>query len=212
MRAPEPADRPRLLAELREAIHRIERRPARRSGAVGCGLAEVDGALPGGGFPRGAISELAGGRACGKTAIALSLLSSLEEGDLFAWVDGRGEIYPPAAAARGVDLARLLIVRPAGRGRGPAQAGLWAAEALLGSGAFAAVVMDIPTRGAERGWAAVACRLQAAAEKGGAVGLWLAPSRAALRLPAAVRLDVAREGDRVTARRRLGEAEAIHAA
>jgi len=206
MRAPNPDDRPRLLAELREAIHRIERRPARRSGAVGSGLAEVDGALPGGGFPRGAISELAGGRASGKTAVALSLLASLEGGDLFAWVDGRGEIYPPAAAARGVDLARLLIVRPAG-GRGdPVRAGLWAAEALLGSGAFAAVVMDIPTRGAERGWAAVAHRLQSAAEKGGAVGLWLASPRGVLRVPAAVRLDVAEEGGRVTARRRLGGA------
>jgi protein ImuA len=206
MRASQQGERLRLLAELREAIQRIEHRPARRSGAVGSGLAGVDGVLPDGGFPRGAISELAGGRASGKTAVALALLASLEDGDLFAWVDGHGEIYPPAAAARGVDLARLLIVRPGGGRADPVQAGLWAAEALLGSGAFAAVVMDIPVRGAERGWAAAARRLQAAAEKGGAVGLWLAPPRAALRIPAAVRLDVAEEGGRVTARRRLGEA------
>ena len=67
--------------------------------------------------------------------------------------------------------------------------------------------MDIPTRGAVRGWAAVARRLQAAAEKGGAVGLWLASPRAALRVPAAVRIEVAEEGGRVTARRRLGGEE-----
>jgi protein ImuA len=216
MRAPQPDDRPRVLAELREAIRQLEHRPARRSGIVGCGLAEVDRALPGGGFPRGAISELAGGLASGKTAVALALLASLAGEDLSAWVDGCGEIYPPAAAARGVDLARLLIVRPAAGARGgPVQAALWASEALLGSGAFAAVVMDIPTRRAERGWEAVARRLQAAAEKGGAVGLWLAPPRAALRVPAAVRLEVAEEGGQVRARRKLGDGErtgATHAA
>src|SRR5512142_1546480 len=108
-----------VLAELRDAIRRIERRPARREGCVRCGRPEVDGALPGGGFPRGALTELAGGPASGKAAVALSL---------FAWVDGRGELYPPAAAALGVDLARLLLVRTApaaarGGGAAPGPAG-----------------------------------------------------------------------------------------
>src|SRR5512142_3232790 len=102
-----------VLAELRDAIRRIERRPARREGCVRCGRPEVDGALPGGGFPRGALTELAGGPASGKAAVALSLFAALGPEDLFAWVDGRGELYPPAAAALGVDLARLLLVRPA---------------------------------------------------------------------------------------------------
>src|SRR5512142_454365 len=152
MQHPRPDDRHHLLAELRDAIRRIERRPARRDGLVPSGLAEVDGALPGGGFPRGALCELAGGRASGKTATALSVLASLGEKDVFAWVDGRGELYPPAAAARGVDLARLLIVRPPAAaadgarpsGAGIVRAGLWAAEALRASGASAAVVVDLP--------------------------------------------------------------------
>ena len=126
-----------LLAELRESIRRIERRPAGRSGVAPSGLADLDDALPGGGFPRGALSELCGGEASGKTAAALSLLASMGEEELFGWVDGRGELYPPAAAARGVDLRRLLIVRPsfdsaAGAGRHAQderrlQASLWAA-------------------------------------------------------------------------------------
>jgi protein ImuA len=166
------------------------------------GLAEIDGALPDGGFPRGALSELSGGQASGKTAVALALLASLGEEGLFAWVDGRGELYPPAAAARGVDLGRLLIVRPGepARGQEPVQAALWAAEALLGSAAFAAVVVDAPLRQALRGWDAAARRLQAAAEKGGAVGLWLSPPRTAVRVPAAVRLELWTEGGRVRAR------------
>lgn len=205
MPAAQPDDRGRVLTELREAIRQLERRPARRSGAVPCGLAEVDAALPDGGFPRGALSELCGGRASGKTAVALSLLAALRGDELFAWVDGRGELYPPAATARGVDLGRLLIVRPGPSDGLPAvNTCLWAAEALLGSGAFAAVVADVPLRRAERGWDAMARRLQAAAEKGGAVGLWLASQRAAVRVPAALRLDVFTEGGRPVARRTLG--------
>jgi protein ImuA len=197
-----PHDHHRLLTELRESIRRIERRPAQRSGVAASGLGEIDEALPDGGFPRGALSELCGGQASGKTAVALAVLASLGDGELFAWVDGRGELYPPAAAARGVDLARLLIVRPGAvpaRGQDPAQAALWAAEALLGSAAFAVVVVDVPLRRALRGWDAAARRLQAAAEKGGAVGLWLSSPRAAVRVPAALRLELWVEGGRVRA-------------
>jgi len=197
------------IAHLREEIRRIERRPGRRDGTVACRLAAVDAALPGGGFPRGALSELAGGPASGKTAAALSLLAALDAEDLFAWVDGRGELYPPAAAARGVDLARLLVVRPplgaAGRsptaGEAPWRAALWACEALLASGAFAAIAMDVPVPRGIAGADAIARRLQAAAERGGAVGLWLAAPDGGLRIRAAVRLELATEGSRIVARR-----------
>jgi protein ImuA len=208
-----------VLARLRDEIRRLERRPARRTGCVGCGRPEVDASLPGGGFPRGALSELAGGPASGKTAVALSLLAALGPEDLFAWVDARGDLYPPAAAALGVDLARLLLVRPVAgpvgeqamepsghAARDPGLAALWAAEALLGSGAFAAVVIDVPAARIARGVDAAARRLQAAAEKGGAVGLWLAAPAAGLRVPAAVRLELSSERGRIEARRTIGGA------
>jgi protein ImuA len=209
-----------VITRLRDEIRRIEHRPARREGFVPCGLAGVDAVLPGGGFPRGALAELAGGPASGKTAVALALFASLGPGDLAAYVDGRGELYPPAAAARGVDLARLLVVRPAsvrGGARGvggPAarrtartpehvRAALWAAEALLASGAFAAVAVDIPIPHAIEGGDIIARRLQGAAERGGAVGLWLGPGKG-LRVPAAVRVELAVEGERIVARRAAG--------
>jgi protein ImuA len=213
------SERHLVIAQLRDEIRRIERRPARREGFVPSGLPGVDAALPGGGFPRGALAELTGGPASGKTAVALAVFAALAPGDLAAYVDGRGELYPPAAAARGVDLARLLLVRPLrdpaceaspprGAGARPGEAGaagamragLWAAEALLASGAFAAVAVDVPIPGALRGADAVARRLQAAAEKGGAVGLWLGGGNG-LRLPAAVRVELAVEGERIVARR-----------
>jgi protein ImuA len=198
-----------LVARLREEIRRIERRPGRREGLVPCGVEAVDAVLTGGGFARGGLAELAGGPASGKTAVALSLVAGLGEEELFAWIDGRGELYPPAAAARGVDLARLLVVRPpiapggaTAPGGEPAwRSALWASEAVLASGAFAAVVMDVPLPPAVPGADAVARRLQAAAEKGGAVGLWLAGVRGGLRLPGAVRLELAATGGRISARR-----------
>jgi len=201
-----------LIEELRQRIRHIERRSPRRVAFEASGLEAVDGLLPGGGFPRGALSEIQGEPGSGKTALCLSTMArSMRADGLAAFVDGRGELYPPAAAALGVDLARLLLVRPpaSGTGQGISTA-LWAAEVLLGSGAFEVVALDLPLLGAARPEGAavppevMARRLVAAAEKGGAVGLWLSSPGAGqasggLRLPAAVRLEVrcGPEGPRV---------------
>lgn len=196
-----------LLEELRERIRRIERRPPRHAVFEATGLAEVDGLLPGGGFPRGALSEIAGEPGSGKTALCLAAMArAMGEAGLAAFVDGRGELYPPAAAALGVDLARLLIVRPP---PGALREALWSAEALLSSGAFEVVAVDVSLpparRPGEAGPEAMVRRLVAAAEKGGTVGLWLAPpwsgAPAAWRVPAAVRLAVACPEGRPVVRR-----------
>ena len=190
---------PALLARLRDEIKRLERRPARREGLLASGLASVDALLPGG-FPCGALSELRGGPSSGKTAVALATIARLPRGALAAFVDGRGELYPPAAASFGVDLTRLLMVRPPGGEEGLRLA-LWAAEALLGSGAFALVAVDVSRGRAFRGADVALRRLVTAAEQGGAVGLWLSSPGAALRPPAVVRLDLRAEQGRITARR-----------
>ncbi len=81
------------------------------------------------------------------------------------------------------------------------RATLWACEAVLASGAFAAVVMDVPLPASVPGADAAARRLQAAAERGGAAGLWISPARGALRIPAAVRVELSAPGGRIVARR-----------
>ena len=179
-----------VLEELRRQIRRMERRPARREGVLGCGSAEVEALLPGGGFARGSLSSLCGGPASGKTFVALSALREAQAGGgLAAFVDGRGELYPPAALALGVDLARLLIVRPE-PARGAVLPGLWAAEVLLGSGAFPAVAIDVSLRGVPAARAEpLLRRLRAAAEKGGAAALLLS-GPGDLAIPAAVRIDL----------------------
>ncbi len=187
------------IEALREEIRRIERKPPPRPCFVSSGRPEVDALLPGGGFPRGALTELAGGPASGKTGLVLSALAAaMEAGGLAAFVDGRGELYPPAVLAFGVDLGRLLVVRSppgrAGEGEGLREA-LWAAEALLASGAFEAVAIDVPVdrESARVPWScnldAMLRRLRAAAEQGGAVGIWLGPAGGA-RVPSAVRLEL----------------------
>lgn len=207
-----------LLEELRERIRHIERRPPRRAAFEPSGLEEVDGLLPGGGFPRGALTEIQGAPGSGKTALCLSTMARAMRADgLAAFVDGRGELYPPAAAAMGVDLARLLLVRPPAGATGQCVlTALWSAEVLLASGAFEVVALDLPLLRALRPEAGrpsvppevMVRRLLAAAEKGGGVGLWLSmpssgQSSGELRIPAAVRLEVWRSAEGPKVRRIL---------
>jgi protein ImuA len=221
-----------ILEDLRERIRRIERKPALSSGGFESGCASVDALLPGG-FPRGAIAELTGVAGSGKTAVAVGVIArAMGERALAAWIDARSELYAPAVQLGGVDLERLLIVRPSGdaplaaSGASPARSvqpgvrqSLWAAEAVLGSGAFAAVVVDVPLAMGgravtDRGGASVDAmlrRLVAAAEKGGAACLWLSePGSCAP--PARVRLEVSRNGGGVQARFVRSAGVAGHAA
>ncbi len=184
-----------ILEELRRQIRRLEHRPARREGLLSCGRPEVDALLPGGGFPRGSLCELRGGPASGKTGLALAALCQAQsEGGLAAFVDGPGELYPPAASSLGVNLSRLLLVRPGhiprGGARDAALPGLWAAEVLLGSGAFSAVAVDVSLSGLSSARAEpLLRRLRTAAEKGGTVALLLCRPGAPT-IPAAVRIDL----------------------
>jgi protein ImuA len=205
----QPAQR-QVLEDLRERIRRIERKPARSGGGVESGWASVDALVPGG-FPRGAIAELTGAAGSGKTAVAIRVIArAMGERGLAAWIDSRSELYAPAVQLGGVDLERLLIVRPGGdaplapsgamppTAQATARQALWAAEAVLGSGAFAAVVVDVPLAAGARAFAewgpgasveSMLRRLVAAVEKGGATCIWLS-ERGACVPPARVRLEV----------------------
>ncbi|HET7755553.1 MAG TPA: hypothetical protein VFK85_16735 [Anaeromyxobacteraceae bacterium] len=216
----QPAQK-QVLEDLRERIRRLERKPARSSGGVESGWGCIDAIAPGG-FPRGAIAELTGAPGSGKTAVAIAVVArAMGERSLAAWIDGRSELYAPAVQIGGIDLERLLIVRPAGEAplspsgsvlnrtvQASVRQSLWAAEAVLGSGAFAAVVVDVPVASGARitsDWGSVASaeavlrRLVGAAEKGGATCIWLSePGSCAP--PARLRIEVSRGRDGVRAR------------
>jgi protein ImuA len=86
---------------------------------------------------------------CSSSAVTLSLLGAREacrQGGVLVVIDQERTFYPPAAAAWGIDLARLIIVHPRTTGdalwaaiqslRSPAVAAMWTAVDRLDSRAF----------------------------------------------------------------------------
>ena len=99
------------------------------------------------------------------------------------WIAPPHEPYAPALAERGIELRRLLVVRP-----GCATEALWAAEQALGSGACAVVFLWL--QGTDDRWLR---RLKLAAEAGGALGVLFRPERHRFESsPASVRLVLTR--------------------
>jgi hypothetical protein len=109
-------------------------------GIVRTRLPELDAAL-GGGFPRGVIATLEGPPGSGRSAVAVRLLAMATAGGglgvLIEAPNGpEGTLYPPALAAAGVALERLLVVRVHDRA-GVARA----ADIVLRAAAFGVAVM-----------------------------------------------------------------------
>jgi RecA/RadA recombinase len=123
---------PELTSQLVTAQRLEERR-----GQRGSGLPALD-ALLGGGWPRGALSELSGQRSSGRTSVLLAALARAgRAGEETALVDTGGALDPRAAAACGVALPRLLWIRCA-----LAQA-LKAADLVVSAGGFDVVALDL---------------------------------------------------------------------
>ena len=143
--SPVPADRREVLAGLRAALAAghggatPESFTQAEESLVRSGLGELDAAL-GGGFPRGTIATLEGAPGSGRSAVAARLLAVATAGGLAALVESPGgadgSFYPPALAAAGVDLERLLVV-PAENASGIARA----TDILLRASAFGVIVL-----------------------------------------------------------------------
>ena len=105
--------------------------------ALATGFAELDAQLPGGGWPRGALTELlVDGSGLGEISLLLPALFRLrEEGGWTLLVAPPHPLHAPAWAAAGADLAKLLVASPADE-----RDALWAMEQALTSGAPGAVL------------------------------------------------------------------------
>jgi cell division inhibitor SulA/protein ImuA len=168
-----------LLTRLRTACQQVT--DERTSGTIATGHAELDAALPGGGWPCGAITELMPETAgIGELSLVLPALAQLARaGKYLAWIAPPYVPYPQALVQRGLALEQLLLIRTA-----DTTATLWAAEQLLRCTHIGAVLA----------WPAAlddrqVRRLQLAAEAGGGCGLIYRPgSAAAASSPAALRL------------------------
>jgi hypothetical protein len=127
------------FAALRESLDRRHREASAAAFTLGedrivrTEIPEVDRIL-GGGFPRGTIAALEGAPSSGRSALAARLLAAATGSGLGALIGT--ELFPPALAAAGVRLERLLCV-PVDDGVGAARA----ADIALRSGAFGVVVI-----------------------------------------------------------------------
>ncbi len=165
------------------------REQVRRQPGIATGYAALDQHLPGGGWPPDALTEVLTTRyGIGELRLLMPALAQLSseaprqdftEPGWIAWVAPPFQPYPPALQQCGVDLSRMLIVRPKEAGEI-----LWSAEQALSSGTCGAVLLwpdTLDDQGSRR--------LQLAAEKGRSWAIAFRPlsarrqsSAAALRL------------------------------
>jgi hypothetical protein len=133
------------------------------------GYEQLDRHLPGGGWPQEALTEiLVEQYGIGELRLLMPALASLSVADRtadrmnasepgwIAWIAPPLQPYPPALQQSGINLSRMLVVRPKNSSEI-----LWSAEQALSSGTCAAVLLwpDTLDDQASR-------RLQLAAEKG----------------------------------------------
>jgi protein ImuA len=137
---------------------------------VSTGCPALDERLPYGGLRRGSLVEwLSDEPGSGAGVFALSAAREAQrDGGAVLVVDRSRTFYPPAAAARRLDLASLVVVHPANE-----RDEQWALDQALRCEHVAAV-LAWPRRLDDRAFR----RLQLAAEASGAMGLLVRPSSA----------------------------------
>ncbi len=149
--------------------------------SIPTGFAQFDALLPGGGWPRGALTEILVEReGIGELSLLAPALARLSRQELWiAFVAPPHLPYAPALAAADIDLAKVVMIRPEKSGDT-----LWAMEQALRSGCCSAVLAWPPflTEQAAR-------RLQLAAEAAGCFGVYFSATASTTALsPAALRL------------------------
>ncbi len=192
---------PSPTAETLQTLRAPMKLPGEGARALPTGHAELDAVLPDGGFPRGAVIEVASLHGLGQGTCLLSRLCAQAQREAClrggepawcAWLDPSASLFAPGVASLGVILERLLVVRP------PVEALARVATRLVASRVFSVVVIDtvgvpgaaLPTPLAR--WSTAVRRLALVAEGGDCCVVLLSDqdrSRAA-RLPVALRIEV----------------------
>jgi recombination protein RecA len=170
---------------------------APRAKPLALGIDVLDAALPDAGLPRAAVVEVAGSAGLGgitRLALAACHAAQREDASWCAWVDPSATLYAPGVRAAGVDLERLLVVRPE-----PEEMAKVAVR-LVQSGVFSVVVLDragvpgaMPGRTRIR-WPTAVRRLALAASESDATVLLVSTVEQARAepLPVALRLELGR--------------------
>jgi hypothetical protein len=176
--------------------------------ALPTGCAELDAELPGGGWPRGALSEiLVEHDGVGEFALVAPVLAALTRARQRVVLIAPPYVpYAPALAAAGIDLAYVVQIDA------HSTDAHWTAEQCLRAGCCGAVLNWLPAADYRQ-----LRRLQLAAESGAALAFVFRPAAAAAQAsPAALRLRVSAEADAtgieiLKCRGRLSEAVRLYA-
>jgi len=103
------------------------------------GIHLLDHGLLKGGLPGGHLIEIVGSKSSGKTTLLFKMLSGFNKQErVIAYFDFSETFYPPSAQRSGVDLKKLLVLRPSN-----IPVGLRAAEILFRSGSICVAVFDL---------------------------------------------------------------------
>ncbi len=199
LRAVDPAlARTLTLGRLADQLQKLERgsHPVRGTGdTISSGIETLDRLLPDAGFRGGTLIEWVAGKGSADQLALLAARAALGEDRVLIVIDDEESLYPPAAAALGIDLERLIVVRPgkaAGHGAGtgstpakraaakrsknPAAASvetLWALEQALASRGVAVTFCRLQKLSSR-----VFRRLQLSVERGGGLGFLIRPPTA----------------------------------
>jgi hypothetical protein len=152
--------------------------------AISSGLEVLDHLLPDGGFRAGTLIEWVAEKGSADQLALLAARSALGEDRVLIVIDDEETLYPPAAAALGIDLRRLFLVRPGKTARRATRVEtekrpaasvetLWALEQALASRGVAVTFCRLGKISAR-----VFRRLQLSAERGGGLGFLIRPPTA----------------------------------
>jgi len=126
-----------LVALLPGTVRRASYPGGSAEARLSTGFPDLDDLLDGG-IPRGDLTEVVALGSAGATTLAYRLCLAITRSALAAWIDAPDALDPASAAASGIDLERLLWVRPPDLG-----AALVATEMVLRMGGFPLVLLDI---------------------------------------------------------------------
>lgn len=169
--------------------------------ALSTGYPQLNEALPGGGWPLGALTEIVCGReGIGELQLVLPALAALSwAGKRLVWLSPPHLPYAPALAAAGLNLAQLAVVHAPAR-----RDALWAAEQVLRARSCHAFIGWFRRAGYDE-----LRRLAVAAEGSQTwVALFRPPEAAREHSPAALRLALEPEGTVQILKRRGAPASA----
>lgn len=146
------------------------------------GVDAVD-ALLDGGFPIGAITELAGPECSGRTSLAHAFLAGItRSGNVTAWVDVSNVLNPESAAAAGVVLDCMLWVRC---GAGATKTHARAAYKSAREGKYSSAQADAPWKRLDQALRVTDLLLQAGGFRAIVLDMGSIPAEFAARVPLA---------------------------